>query len=177
MGGKFIEVIKIMVIGEGGVGKTTLIHRFVTGEYSDHPMTIGVGFATKTMRTDEGKTVKLQLWDIGGQPRFRLFVPSTKGGAKGVILVFDLSRPSTFVRLGDWVKLVRKDLPLSRYVPIMLVGAKCDLCRGVMLDAAREFVARMNLDGYVETSSKANFRVEEPFGRLLSLIVSAKRKT
>jgi Ras-related protein Rab-7A len=66
IGPKFIEVIKIIVIGEGGVGKTTLIHKFVTGEYSDHPMTIGVGFATKTMRTNEGKTVKLQIWDIGG---------------------------------------------------------------------------------------------------------------
>jgi small GTP-binding protein len=177
VGTRFVEVIKIMVIGEGGVGKTTLIHKFVTGKYSDQPMTIGVGFATKTMRTDDGKTVKLQLWDIGGQPRFRLLFPAAKGGARGVILVFDLSRPSTFVKLGDWVRLIRTGLPPNKHVPIILVGAKCDLCREVMLSAAREFVLRMNLDGYVETSSKASVRVEEPFEKLLRLIVSTRGKT
>jgi GTPase SAR1 family protein len=52
------------VIGEGGVGKTTLIRRFVTGEYSDQSMTIGLGFASKTKGTDGGKTVKLQIWDV-----------------------------------------------------------------------------------------------------------------
>jgi small GTP-binding protein len=168
---RLIPVIKILVIGEGGVGKTTLIHKLVTGKYSDHPMTIGMGFATKVMRTRDGKDVKLQLWDIGGQSRFRLFLPSAKGGAKGVILVFDLSRPSTFARLDDWVRLVRKGLPLDKYVPIMLVGAKCDLAREVMADAAERYAARMDLDGYVETSSKENVRVDEPFSRLLSLIV------
>ena len=107
-------------------------------------------------------------------PRFRLLLPSSKGGARGVILAFDLSRPSTFVKLDDWVRLVRKDLPPNKHVPIILVGAKCDLRRGVMLDAAKEFAVRWSLDGYVETSSKANFRVEEPFGKLLKFIVSYK---
>jgi small GTP-binding protein len=172
----FMQVIKILVIGEGGVGKTTLIHRFVTGEYSDHPMTIGLGFATKTMKTNEGKIVKLQMWDVGGQPRFRLLLPSAKGGARGVILVFDLSRPSTFVKLDDWVRLVRKDLPPTKYIPIILVGAKCDLSRAVMLEAAREFVVRMHLDGYVETSSKTNSRVEEPFTKILRLIIPVRAK-
>lgn len=72
------------------------------------------------------------------------------------------------------MRLVRKDLPPNKHVPIILVGAKCDLRRGVMLDAAKEFAVRWSLDGYVETSSKANFRVEEPFGKLLKFIVSYK---
>ncbi len=171
-GTRFIEVVKILVIGEGGVGKTALIRRLVTGKYADQPMTIGVGFATKVMRTSNGDEVKLQLWDVAGQPRFRLFVPSAKGGAKGIILVFDLSRPSTFVRLDDWVRLVRTDIQPGRHVPTMLVGAKCDLKREVMARAARDLVTRQKLDGYVETSSKENIRVEEPFYRLLNLIVS-----
>jgi small GTP-binding protein len=174
---RFIEVIKIMVIGEGGVGKTTLIRRFVTGEYSDQSMTIGLGFASKTMRTDDGKTVKLQIWDIGGQPRFRLFIPSSKGGARGILLLFDLSRPSTFVRLDDWVRLTRSGLPPGKRVPIILVGAKCDLARQVLAEEARRFAARMNLDDYIETSSKANIKVEEPFGKLLRMIVLASTRT
>jgi small GTP-binding protein len=171
---RFVEVIKVLVIGEGGVGKTTLIHRLVTGKYSDQPMTIGMDLATKVMRTSDGREVKLQLWDIGGQNRFRLFLPSAKGGAKGIILVFDLSRPSTFVRLDDWVRLVRSDLQPGRHVPIMLVGAKCDLKREIMAGAARDLVARLRLDGYVETSSKENIRIEEPFYLLLNTIVSAR---
>jgi len=168
---RLMEIVKILVIGEGGVGKTTLIHRLVTGKYSDQPMTIGMGFATKVMKTSDGREMKLQLWDIGGQSRFRLFLPSAKSGAKGIILVFDLSRPSTFVRLDDWIRLARTDLQPGKQVPIMLVGAKCDLKRGVMAAAARDLVTRQMLNGYVETSSKENVRVEEPFYRLLDLII------
>jgi small GTP-binding protein len=172
---RFIPVIKILIIGEGGVGKTTLIHKLVTGKFSDQSMTIGIGFATKIMKTLDGHSFKLQLWDVGGQSRFRLLIPSAKGGAKGVILAFDLSRPSTFARLDDWVRLVRTDLPPDKYVPIMLVGTKCDLARGVMTEAAKRCVARMHLDGFVETSSKENVRVNEPFLKLLDLIVSGMR--
>jgi small GTP-binding protein len=78
---RFTPIIKILVIGEGGVGKTTLIRRLVTGKYSDQPMTIGMGFATKVMRTSDGQEIKLQLWDIGGQSRFRLLLPKAKIGA------------------------------------------------------------------------------------------------
>lgn len=172
---KFVEIIKILMIGDGGVGKTTLLHRLVTGGYSEQSMTIGVGFASKVMRTLDGREVKLQVWDVAGQSRFRLLVPSARGGAKGIILVFDLSRPSTFVRLDDWVRLARSDLPPERHVPIVLVGAKCDLARKVLTEEARSFTARMKLDEYIETSSKGNINVERPFEKLLQLLVQKPR--
>jgi small GTP-binding protein len=173
---RITEVIKILVIGEGGVGKTTLIQKLVTGIYSDHSMTIGVGFASKTMKTADGREIKLQIWDIAGQPRFRLLLPSAKGGAKGALLVFDLSRPSTFVRLQDWIRLVRTGLPPEKHFPIVLVGAKCDLARNIMADAARQFAVKHNLDGYIETSSKENINVEKPFARLVQLFLSEAGK-
>jgi GTPase SAR1 family protein len=103
-------------------------------------------------------------------------LPSAKGGAKGIIVVFDLSRPSTFARLDDWVRLVRTDLQPGKHVPIMLVGAKCDLQREVMANAARDLVTRLRLDGYVETSSKENINVEKPFERLLASIIPVAKK-
>jgi Ras-related protein Rab-43 len=138
-------------------------------------MTIGLGFASKVMKTTDGKEVKFQMWDVGGQPRFRLLVPSARGGAKGIILVFDLSRPSTFVRLDDWVRLARSELPPEKHVPIVLVGAKCDLARRVLAEEARSFTARMKLDEYIETSSKGNINVEKPFEKLLQLLVQRSR--
>jgi len=174
---RLMPVIKILVIGEGGVGKTTLIHRLVTGKFSDQPMTIGLGFASKVMKTLDGRDFKLQIWDVGGQSRFRLLIPSAKGGARGVILVFDLSRPSTFVRLHDWVRLVRNGLPAEKHLPIVLVGAKCDLARNVLAVEARQFAARNNLDGYIETSSKENINIEKPFERLLRLFASQEKRT
>jgi GTPase SAR1 family protein len=87
-----------------------------------------------------------------------------------------LSRPSTFVRLDDWVRLVRTDLQPGRHVPIMLVGAKCDVKREVMVGAARDLVSRLNLDGYVETSSKENIRVEKQFSVLFNIIVCEDAK-
>jgi GTPase SAR1 family protein len=61
---KFVEIIKILMIADGGVGKTTLLHRLVTGRYSEQSMTIGVGFASKVMRALDGREVKLQVWDV-----------------------------------------------------------------------------------------------------------------
>jgi small GTP-binding protein len=174
MAPEFTHLIKIMVIGEGGVGKTTLIHRFVTGRYSDQSMTIGLGFASKTMRTRDGRNVKLQIWDIGGQPRFRLLLPSAKGGAKGILLVFDLSQPSTFFKLDDWVRLARDGVPPGKHVPIVLVAAKCDLARRINPEEARNLAGKLKLDDYFETSSKTNFMVAEPFERLVGLIISGK---
>jgi small GTP-binding protein len=171
------EIVKIIVVGEGGVGKTSLIHRLVTGKFSDQPMTIGLGFASKTMRTSDGRTVKLQIWDVGGQPRFRLLLPSARGGAKGALLVFDLSRPSSFVRLYDWLTLIRTGLQPEKRFPIVLIGAKCDLARKVLAEEAREFATKYDLDGYIETSSKENINVEKPFERLLQLFASEARSS
>jgi GTPase SAR1 family protein len=76
--------------------------------------------------------------------------------------------------LDDWVRLVRTDLQPGTLVPIIIVGAKCDLKREVMARAAKDLVTRLKLDGYVETSSKENIRVEEPFSVLLNSIVSGR---
>jgi len=90
--------------------------------------------------------------------------------------VFDLSRPSTFAKLQDWIRLARAGLPPEKHFPIVLVGAKCDLVRGVMAEEAKRFAARQNLDGYIETSSKENINVEKPFEKLVHLFVSEARR-
>ncbi len=88
-------ILKILTAGEGGVGKTTLLHRYVEGKFSgDTKMTIGVEFFLKEMELD-GNQCTLQLWDFGGQERFRFLLDSYVMGAKGALLMFDLTRPMT----------------------------------------------------------------------------------
>ena len=84
-------VLKILTAGEGGVGKTTLLHKYIKGEFlADTKMTIGVEFFLKEMNVD-GFDVILQLWDFGGQERFRFLLESYVTGARGALLMFDLT--------------------------------------------------------------------------------------
>ncbi|MHA1758100.1 MAG: Rab family GTPase, partial [Promethearchaeota archaeon] len=90
---------KVITAGEGGVGKTTLLHKFVEGKFKiDTKMTIGVGFFLKDITLENGKTYSLQLWDFGGQELFRPFLDSYALGANGAILMFDLTRMDTLKR-------------------------------------------------------------------------------
>ncbi|MFX1238897.1 MAG: Rab family GTPase, partial [Promethearchaeota archaeon] len=124
-------ILKILTAGEGGVGKTTLLHRYVEGKFSaETKMTIGVEFFLK--ETDiEGNTATLQLWDFGGQERFRFLLESYVLGAKGALLMFDLTRPITLDNLEQWIDIVRKGDP---DLPVLFIGTKLDLVDEIMVD-------------------------------------------
>ena len=109
-------ILKILTAGEGGVGKTTLLHRYVEGKFSaDTKMTIGVEFFLKETEIDS-KHCTLQLWDFGGQERFRFLLESYVLGAKGALLMFDLTRMMSLENLGQWIKIVRKGDP---HLPVL----------------------------------------------------------
>ena len=93
-------MFKILVAGDGAVGKTTLLHRFIEGDFIDSTtMTIGVDFHTKKMEFPPDYLVHLQLWDIGGQERFRFMVDQYLRGAKGALLLFDTTSMTSFVNI------------------------------------------------------------------------------
>ena len=121
-------VFKVLVAGQGGVGKTTLLTRAVTGKFVNNTaMTIGVEFHLLNLdfigQADDGLKVTLQLWDFGGQERFRFMLDSYVAGAKGALLLYDLTRLRTLDGLEEWVNLVRKHDP---NLPILFVGTKLD---------------------------------------------------
>ncbi len=158
-------VMKLIVVGDGGVGKTTLIHRFLTGTYLDQRMTVGSGFATKDLEVD-GVIISLTIWDFAGEERFRFLMPRYCQGAHGCILAFDLTRPPTFYHLDDWLTLVRNN---THNIPILLVGTKLDVA-SYQKQAARYYAELNSLDGYLETSSKEGANVAETFEFLTQLM-------
>ena len=155
-------ILKILTAGEGGVGKTTLLHRYVEGQFSaETKMTIGVEFFLKEIEVD-GKQCTLQLWDFGGQERFRFLLESYVLGAKGALLMFDLTRPMTLENLQQWVNIVRRS---DSNLPILFLGTKLDLLNDVMVDDdyALQFKEKFNLFDYLKISSKSGENVFESF--------------
>ncbi|MFX1315338.1 MAG: Rab family GTPase [Promethearchaeota archaeon] len=160
MAKKFI--LKILTAGEGGVGKTTLLHRYVEGKFSaETKMTIGVEFFLKETSIDS-KQCTLQLWDFGGQERFRFLLESYVLGAKGALLMFDLTRPITLENLEQWIKIVRKGDP---NLPILFLGTKLDLANDIQVDDdyAKQFLDVFDLIDYLKISSKTGENVDNAF--------------
>jgi len=163
-------ILKILTAGEGGVGKTTLLHRFVEGQFSaDTKMTIGVEFFLKEIELD-GKQCTLQLWDFGGQERFRFLLESYVLGAKGALLMFDLTRPMTLENLQQWVTICRKG---DENLPILFIGTKIDLANDIMVDDdyALSFQEKFKLFDYMKISSKSGQNVLEAFELLTKKIL------
>ncbi len=163
-------ILKILLAGEGGVGKTTLLHRFVDGKFSGETrMTIGVEFFLKEVEINSNHCT-LQLWDFGGQQRFRFLLESYVLGAKGALLLFDLTRPITLEKLEQWVEICRKNDP---DLPILFLGTKTDLVDDIMVDDdyALEFKEAFDLFDYLKVSSKSGDNVNNVFGLLTKKIL------
>src|SRR6056297_940093 len=174
MGDQYI--FKILVAGAGGVGKTTLLTRAVTGKFvEDTQMTIGVEFHLLNLSfgepgADNESKVTLQLWDFGGQERFRFMLDSYVAGAKGALLLYDLTRMRTLDNLDEWVQIVRKHDP---NLPILFVGTKLDRVEDITVsdDYAREFMEPLGLFEHVKISSKDGTGVKPAFKQVAKEIL------
>ena len=173
-------LFKMILAGSGGCGKTTLLTRYTTGDYfSDTKMTIGVDFAVHHFNlSNTGKKVTLQIWDFGGEKRFRAMLPSFCLGSSGVLMLFDLLRPYTFFELEDWVNVIKTNT--LGEVPIILLGSKFDLLQNpknlaVKAKEITDFIKKHNLKGYLNISSKTNLNIQESFEKLTHLMMENKK--
>ena len=162
---------KIVVTGSKGVGKTSLVYRFISGKFkADTIGTVGVDMSTKTMDIDERK-INLVIWDFAGEEKFRVLMPKYCAGAQGAILLYDLTREETFAELEDWIPLLNKYTLNSKKI---LIGSKADLVdqRTVSEEDALDFQSRNNIDFYLESSSKTGQNVDEIFETLIRAIIA-----
>ena len=155
--------LKVVIVGDGGIGKTALVLRYTKDTFSeDYKVTIGVQFATQIEQIND-ETVKLQIWDTAGEERFSFLMPIYYRGAQGAVLVFDLTKRRTFDHLERWLGLIRQ---VCGDIPIVLCGNKYDLPdRRVTSEEAIEF-AKANNFAYFETSAKTGENVTEAMNTL-----------
>jgi Ras-related protein Rab-11A len=169
-------VYKLVVAGEGGVGKTTLIIRYCEGIFKhDTRTTVGVGFASKEVQL-HGESIKLQIWDFGGEERFRFILPAYCKGANAAVLAFDSTRFQSMKNLPEWVEIIRKN---AGNIPIVLVGTKVDLKdqRTVRPEDGDEFSKRNKLNGFFDVSSKTGLNVDNVFVKVAELAYDQARKS
>ena len=154
------KVMRISLLGDSGVGKTSVINQYLFDQFSEtHNSTIGNEKNEKRLKMNDGNELKVIIWDTAGQERFRAMSTNTIKGAQGIVLVFDNTKKVTFDNLPNWIKDVKE---VKNNIPIVLFGNKCDLIEKteVEKDEAEQF-AKDNEMEYFETSAKQNINIEQ----------------
>jgi len=163
MNPEYDYVFKLLLMGDGGVGKSCLLLRFADDTYTEsYISTIGVDFKIRTIELD-GKTIKLQILDTPGQERFRTITsPPYYRDAHGIIVVYDVTDLESFSNVKHWLHEI--DRYYCDNVNKLLVGNKCDLTAKKVVDytTAKEFAEQLDMP-FLETSAKNATNVEQAF--------------
>ncbi len=166
---------KILVGGEGGVGKTSILYRYINNDFTANMhMTIGVQLHTRTVVRDDGTKASLVFWDLSGQERFKFMLPNYCGGASGAFILFDMYEVDTLGKIEDWFKLFKSHLPKGS--PIILVGTKMDLIspeQAAQVNAAAlQWCQYFGCDNYLPTSAKTGENVSAVVEILVQFLVN-----
>ena len=152
---KTIESYKIVLIGETGVGKTSLISQLMDQTFQqDQQSTTGGTFSTKTVVCDNNRTLKLEIWDTAGQERYRSLTTMFYKDANAAVLVYDITRKDSFEQLEEyWTKQIKENSPSD--IILAVCGNKSDLIEkeDVNEDTARKFAQSLGAI-FVSTSAK-----------------------
>ena len=169
---------KIVMLGDGAVGKTALTTRFTENSFEgDYKRTIGADFAIKRVDLpDRNVIVSLAVWDLAGQPRFEVVRQSFYRGARGGLLVFDVTRRRTFLNMERWKEEAFK--ALGTEIPLVVVANKVDLVddRVVTMKEGKKY-AKSKGHVYVESSALTGENVEESYSTLCRTMLDAAKKS
>lgn len=167
-------LFKIVVVGDGGVGKSTMIQRLATGQFIPQKITIGTDLLIHRIKINRKINANLQIWDFAGEKRFRIFLPNYSRGATGCLLCYDITRRSSFDNLEEWYQIVNTNANNPVFI---LVGEKADLAdnrRSIDVDQAEKFKEKYNINYFIETSSKSGENNKKIFELLTRTILKNK---
>ena len=162
---------KILLLGDSSVGKTCFLMRYTDNTFQEiHMSTIGLDYKLKNVQLDDGKMVKIQIWDTAGQDRFRSITKNYFKGAHGIVLLYDITDKGTFESVRNWIKQIKEEVDDN--VCIILVGNKIDLedKRQVSKEQGESMAAEYGLMHF-ECSAKTGENIHESFNELLKKTV------
>jgi len=175
--------VKVVLLGDSGVGKSSIALRFVTDEFKPYTeSTIGASFMAKTVELEEPdldakevtgaikkRLVSFKIWDTAGQEKYHSLAPMYYRGAGAAVLVFDICNKITFDTLQNWVKELEGNGPPN--IVLVVCGNKADLAdhRRVESDLAKEYATKVGAF-YMETSAKDNSKIDELFKEIAKLV-------
>lgn len=168
-------VCKIIIIGDGGVGKTSLLRKYIKNQFeTDYLPTVGVNISKQNVH-HKGKDYNLLIWDLAGQPQFFLLHKVYYNGANAVIIMFDLTQSASFTNIKNWHKeIVKYNL---KDIPIILVGNKTDLKkeRKIIKPMADSLMEQLDISVYFETSALDGNHVNAVFEKITEMIAENRK--
>jgi Ras-related protein Rab-27A len=169
---------KIVAVGDGAVGKTSLIKRYTSGSFNtEYIKTLGAQFSRYERFLGDNNEIRSRLffWDIAGQKEFSFMRPTFFNGAKGAIIVFDMSRPETLKSVNDWYADLKK---YCGDLPTVLFGNKSDLVKdpNALDNDVQEYIKKYNIIGYYKTSAKTGEQVTNAFNKIIEYLVQQALK-
>ena len=161
--------LKIMVLGESMVGKTSLITRYTNDKFGGRYLcTVGIDFQKKKIEKN-GKKVLLQIWDTAGQERFRNVTKNYFQASQGFILAYDLNNKESFEKVQYWVEEIKSNA--EEKIKCILIGTKCDLDKREVSEEEGQNLGQQYGFKFLETSAKDNININETFETLVSEIL------
>ena len=167
---------KILILGDGSVGKTSFLTRYADNSFQESVLsTIGVDYKLKNVQLDDGRTVKLQIWDTAGQDRFRSIAKNYYKGANGIVVVFSVIDKESFKNVRTWISQIKEEV--DEKVTIILVGNKIDReeVRVVTKEKGEELAKEFGLP-YFECSAKTGVNITTAFNELVKRVVEISDK-
>lgn len=170
--GAYDFLIKLLLIGDSGVGKSCLLLRFSDDQFTPSFITtIGIDFKIKTIELD-GKRIKLQIWDTAGQERFRTITTAYYRGAMGILLIYDVCDELSFQNINNWIRNIEQHAAAS--VDQVLIGNKADMRDNKRITTEQgQTLADQHHIKFFECSAKTNLMVVEAF---TSIAIDIKKR-